>query len=442
MLTTITNYYDKTNVHLFPTKVETTTSISAEKLRQEFKYVADFPSSGVLSVMNDLNMTGLAVEAVTSIVKGSNEYVTGFEKTEYYEWKPDKVYPKRIYHGKIPPNTLKSSFESNPGNYTQLGSQINAYGSLGTVVETEVAGDRPQAIIIDGRSNRVVAKANVSSASQIAYTSFESRDFGNWNINTGNSTTTAYVSLGLGSTFGTLILQSGQTINYSYSVTRSNGPSPVMIFTKEGSTPIYKPLFGFSGNGSQALTAGTWNVHLEYDFNVTAVDVEVSYQYTSQDLPSITPLQNKTGKRAFQLGLSQMIWKDNLPSGKYTVAYYQKGGSVTVTATGGASVLSTITSVADGDGWTKVQKEIDISAAGQSIQLTGTTSIYLDELRLHPSGAFMTTTCYDVFGKAITDTDANLRSKFIEYDEQRRVKIVRNHEGDILTQYDYEFAVN
>lgn len=87
--------------------------------------------------MNDLNMTGLAVEAVTSIVKGSNEYVTGFEKTEYFEWKPDKVYPKRFYHGKVPPNTLKSSFESNPGNYTQLGSQINAYGNLGTVVETD-----------------------------------------------------------------------------------------------------------------------------------------------------------------------------------------------------------------------------------------------------------------------------------------------------------------
>src|SRR5690606_22266393 len=59
LLTTITNFYDEADVHLFPTKVETTTSVSTDKLRKEFKYVADYPSSGVLALMNDLNMTGL-----------------------------------------------------------------------------------------------------------------------------------------------------------------------------------------------------------------------------------------------------------------------------------------------------------------------------------------------------------------------------------------------
>lgn len=440
--TTITNSFDTAGTHLFPVSVETTTSISSDMLKKEFKYVADVPSTGVFAVMKNLNMIGLPVETITSVIKSGSEYVTGYEKTEYFEWQPNKIYPKYVYVGKIPINTAKNDFMSDLGNYTRLRAQINAYGNTGTPTETEVPGDRPQAVVIDSKINRVVASATEASAGQIAYTGFESTDFGGWIVNAGTSTLTAYANLNLSHTFETMVLSSGQTINYSYTVTRSSGPNPVLVFFKEGATPIEKLLSGISGNGSVNLTAGSWNVSLQYDLNVTALEVEASYQYVSPNQPSIATAQFKTGQRSLQLGMSQTIQKTNLPSGKYTLAYYQKGGTVTVTATGGASVLSTVTSPADPDGWSKVQKEINISSGSQGIQITGTTSIYLDELRLCPTGSFMTTTSYDTFGNVITTTDVNLRSQFIEYDERRRVKLVRNHEGDILRHYDYELAIN
>jgi hypothetical protein len=124
------------------------------------------------------------------------------------------------------------------------------------------------------------------------------------------------------------------------------------------------------------------------------------------------------------------------------VAYYQKGGAVTLTATGGATVLSTTTGATESDGWTKVLKEISISSQTQGIQISGTTSIYIDELRLHPSGAFMTTTCYDMYRNIITQTDPNLRSQYIEYDDHRRISLIRDHEKNILQHYDYELAID
>jgi hypothetical protein len=441
LLRTVTNFYEETDKHLFPTRVETTTSVSGEKVTKEFTYVADYPTSGVLAVMNNLNMTGLPVDVTTSLTKGASEYITSYQKTEYYEWETNKAYPRNFYDAKIPLNTLKGTFELNPGNYTRLSSKINAYES-GITVETEVTGDQPRSIIVDRKINRVVASSNTSSSGQIAYSGFESSDFGNWSISTGTTTITNNRSLNLTHTFETIPLQTGQTINYTYTVTRSNGPLPELIFSKEGAATIEKPLTGASGSGSVTLTAGDWNVNLEYDFNVTEITVNFSYQYTYQNSPSIVSSEFKTGRQSLTLGSSQTLSISSLPSGTYTVAYYQKGGAVTLTATGGATVLSTTTGATESDGWTKVLKEISISSQTQGIQISGTTSIYIDELRLHPSGAFMTTTCYDMYRNIITQTDPNLRSQYIEYDDHRRISLIRDHEKNILQHYDYELAID
>lgn len=441
-LVTQTFYFDKSDIHLFPTKAETTSSVSTDKIKKEFTYVGDYPSTGVIGVMKNLNMIGLPVDVTTSLVKTSTDYITDYQKTEYFEWKPNKIYPKNFYDVKIPLNTLKSTFQATPANYTRLNSRINAYSKSGIPLESEVIGDQPQAMIVDKSFNRVVAGANVSSANKIAYSSFESRDYGNWKLTTGTTTTAKNVSLTLSHTFETIPLQTNQTINYTYSVTRSNGPSPVMVFTKEGVAPINAALLNPTGSGSVSLTAGTWNVSLTYDFNVTAITASFSYQQTNPNAPTIVTSQFKTGQRSLQLGTSQTLLRDSLPSGNYTVVYYQKGGTVTLATVGGGSVVSTTTGTAEADGWTKIQKEITISALTQGIQLTGTTAMYLDELRLYPAGSFMTTSCYDVFKNVITKTDVNLRSQFMEYDTRRRVLVIRDHEKSILQHYDYKLAIN
>ena len=440
-LVTNSFYHDNTDTHLFLTKAETTTSSSTDKIKKEYTYVADYPSSGVIGVMKSLNMTGLPIDVTTSLVKSGTDYITDYQKTEYYEWKPNRVYPKNFYGAEIPLNTLKSTFTAAPGNYEKLTSTINAYSPTGVPLESQANWDVPRSIITDNRVHRIVASADQSSADQIAYSGFESNDHGNWKIAAGNTTTSKDVSLTLSHTFETIVLSSNQTINYTYSVTKSNGPSPVMVFTK-GATTINAALTNATGIGSSNLTTGTWNVSLVYDFNVTAITSNFSYDVTTDNIPTIVDTEYKTGRHSLKLGAAQTISRDSLPAGNYVAVYYEKGGTVTLSTSGGATVVTTLTGATEADGWTKVQKEISISALSQTISITGTTSMYIDELRLYPVGAFMNTSNYDAFKNQITKTDVNLRSQSIEYDTRRRILLIRDHEKNILKHYDYQFAID
>jgi hypothetical protein len=440
-VTTINNYYDKTNVHLFPTRTKTSTSLSTDTLKREFKYPQDYTATGVIGVMQTLNMVGQPLEIKNILVKSGASYITGYSKTEFFEWKPNKVYPKNFFTGKIPVNLTTTTFNAAPATYTKQTSKINAYDKQGAPVESEAIGGRPESVIIDNNINRVIASAGTSSANQIAYSSFESSDYGNWKITTGVLTSTKNVFLNLNYTVESIYLQSAQTVSYSYTTTKSNGPSPVLVFSKVGATPVNVLLSNSSGSGSVSLSAGSWSAELVYDFNVTALSANFSYQRTTPAPANIVTTKNKTGNKSFQFTSTQQILKDSLPSGTYTVVYYQYGGTVTVTPSGGAVVNSTVTSPAEADGWTKVEKEITISGIAQSIQLSGST-FYIDELRLYPKGSFMSTVCYDLFKNVITKTDVNLRSQFMEYDERRRLKLIRDHEKSILQHYDYKLAIN
>jgi hypothetical protein len=149
----------------------------------------------------------------------------------------------------------------------------------------------------------------------------------------------------------------------------------------------------------------------------------------------------KTGAHAWALAAGQSISKTSLPAGDYRIAYYQKGGTPSVTATGGATVVSTTTAPASADGWALVKKIVHISALTDVIQLSGTAG-FVDELRLHPIDARMQTSCFDAFGRTITETDINLRSQFYEYDDKSRINVLRDHDKNILKHYEYKLANN
>lgn len=442
-LTTTKYFYEKTNIHLFPTKTEVTTSLSSEAVKREFTYVADGPSTGVNGTMQNLNMTSLPLETMTFLVRNGTDYIIDYSKTEYFEWSANKIYPKNFYGSKIQSGLLRSAFELSPTSYTRLASRINSYSDGGIPLETEIIGDRPKSAIVDSKFNRVVASTSGAAANQIAYTSFESKDFGNWNVTTGTTSTPAQIELSNGYPFEPFYLHDTQVLTYEWEVVQSHGPGMQLTFTQDGTTPVMKYLSGSSGSGSVTLTAGAWLVTLTYDeLFVTSASVGVSFLEVSQNDPAIVSSTFKTGQRALQFGASQTVYRDGLPNGTYTIMFYQKGGTATVTTTGGASVLNTVISNVEADGWSKVQKEVSISGPSQRIEISGTDAIFIDELRLHPAGSFMTTTCYDTYKQSITQTDVNARSQFTEYDEWRRMKVLRDHDRNILQHYDYKFAIH
>jgi hypothetical protein len=436
------NYFHDSNVHTLLTKMETTTSEASTIFRKQFTYPQDYAATGVIGVMQNLNMTGFPIEVVTSRVDNGTEYVTGYEKSDYNEWFTAKVYPRYTYRPLLSSKILKSTFDANRAGYLKLASVINQYDLTGHAVESQPVGDEPSAIIFDRYANNVVASVTPAKASQIAYTSFESTDFGQWTVTAGTQNKTKTISLGLSTTFKSFEIMTDQVITYTYSVVRDVGASPLLIFTKPGVTPIQRALTGTTGTGTVSLTTGAWTVSVSYESNVQSLGASFSYQAVVQLPVNITNVF-KTGQHALSFTASTVISRTSLPPGDYILSYYQQAGigAPTVTVTGSAQILSTIQDPVGADMSKLITKKIRINALTDAVRLSGSSGV-IDELRLYPVGSLMKTICYDAMGRVQTVTDQNLRSQFYFYDERGRIKLIRDHDQAIVQQYEYKIGGN
>lgn len=68
------------------------------------------------------------------------------------------------------------------------------------------------------------------------------------------------------------------------------------------------------------------------------------------------------------------------------------------------------------------------------------TSIYLDEVRVHPTKASMNTFCYDDRGLKISEVNMNSIVTRYEYDDLARLSIIRDEKGNILRRICYSYA--
>jgi hypothetical protein len=127
--------------------------------------------------------------------------------------------------------------------------------------------------------------------------------------------------------------------------------------------------------------------------------------------------------------------KSGLSSGtSYTVTYWSKSGAYSINGSGTGYPKTLNTSVVNGQTWTLYEHVV----TGQTtITISGSGAI--DELRLYPSNAQMTTYTHQPLIGMSSQCDANNRIIYYEYDDFNRLKIIRNQEHNILKMYDYKF---
>jgi YD repeat-containing protein len=65
----------------------------------------------------------------------------------------------------------------------------------------------------------------------------------------------------------------------------------------------------------------------------------------------------------------------------------------------------------------------------------------IDEVRIHPAGALMTTFTYQPLVGMTSATDPNNKVSYYEYDSYGRLKYVRDEEHNILGAYQYHYQV-
>ena len=140
-----------------------------------------------------------------------------------------------------------------------------------------------------------------------------------------------------------------------------------------------------------------------------------------------------TGTKSYNLS-SGAISKSGLTSGKiYMLSYWSKNGSYTLT---GGTVSSKTGRVVNG--WTYYEQTVTATATSFSISGTGN----IDELRLYPKGALMTSYTYNPLVGVTTMNDPNSEITYYEYDALTRLKNIKDYQGNIIKNFQYNYANN
>lgn len=137
-----------------------------------------------------------------------------------------------------------------------------------------------------------------------------------------------------------------------------------------------------------------------------------------------------TGKRAYTLSsgnsISTLTSGLRVPTGNLVVSYWSRNGSMSINSTTGTAGFSK-------NGWTYYEHSIS-STTGITITGTGT----IDELRMYPKEAQMSTYAYESLVGMSASCDINNRILYYEYDGSGRLYVIRDIDSNVLKKYNYE----
>jgi YD repeat-containing protein len=135
-----------------------------------------------------------------------------------------------------------------------------------------------------------------------------------------------------------------------------------------------------------------------------------------------------TGKKSYILnGINDITCSGLNSTQSYIITYWSRGGTATVNGSGGTALTSK-------NGWTLFSHEI---SSRSDITVSGTVKI--DELRLFPKNAQMTTYTYEPLVGVTSICDINNRITYYEYDSFNRLQRIRDQDRNILKTFDYKY---
>ncbi|SFT97145.1 YD repeat-containing protein [Algoriphagus locisalis] len=139
----------------------------------------------------------------------------------------------------------------------------------------------------------------------------------------------------------------------------------------------------------------------------------------------------KTGKKGYNLS-SGSVTKTGITASTaspYRVGFWAKtvSGTASVNVGGQTESLSTA--------WKWVEKNI----TSTSLTISG-SNIIIDELRLHPLDAMMTSYTYEALVGMTSQTDPRGYTLIYEYDTANRLKTIKDEDGNIVEHYEYNYG--
>jgi YD repeat-containing protein len=139
-----------------------------------------------------------------------------------------------------------------------------------------------------------------------------------------------------------------------------------------------------------------------------------------------------TGSKSYNLSNGACTRSGLTNTATYIVSYWSKSGS-SYTVTGSTALKQGKTI----NGWTYFEHTV---TGTSSVSVSGSNDI--DELRLYPATAQMTTYTYSPLLGLTSQCDVDNRPSWYSYDPLGRLKMIRDQDGNILQQYDYQYQAS
>jgi YD repeat-containing protein len=135
-----------------------------------------------------------------------------------------------------------------------------------------------------------------------------------------------------------------------------------------------------------------------------------------------------TGRSSYNLSNGSISRTSLTSSNNYVVSYWSRNGSYNVSGSTSTVTGKTV------NGWTYYEHAV---SGTTSVTISGTGSI--DELRLYPKDAQMSTTTYQPLVGKTSECDAGNRIQYYIYDGFGRLKVVKDQDGNIIKTTDYHY---
>jgi YD repeat-containing protein len=232
-------------------------------------------------------------------------------------------------------------------------------------------------------------------------------------------------------------LLSGQTIAPSLTVAElgSNGPpTPLLaaILKRSDGTTVHTHncVWGSNSVGTISLSPGTYQWYYSADvtagggFNGYRLDITTDYIGEIKGSTIFHTSFEEYGESNADARTGRKVW-----TGVY---------SLTLPATNGDYALSYWIKTGEGP-WTLFEQTVTVTSGAVESLIIGDSGSVIDEVRLCPVGAVMTTYTHDplVGTTSMTDTN-NITSKY-EYDGLGRLTTIRDNEENIVKHFNYHY---
>jgi YD repeat-containing protein len=201
-------------------------------------------------------------------------------------------------------------------------------------------------------------------------------------------------------------------------------------------------LWGYSKSLPVAIAVNASKDQIAYTSfetdEVTNSDRSTNWLYVPGNRTLLSgPAKAQSGRYGYLLNAGNEIIRQNLdPSREYIVSFYAWNSAGAVVDVNGQK----LTLGGSASEWTPYLVKISGSSTVSVMKhVSSTYNINIDELRLYPVGAQMTTYTYDPLRGITSQTDPAGVTTYSEYDELGRLKLVRNPDRNILNHYYYYY---